>query len=136
MIENYFPDEINRKIQVKLHGRSIERMSRFKDIYCMMGKGGHGLLVGDHLLNLKGITAFAYGPTHLLIAFDDLRLEIYSMQLKLIKMIKAFAPKRITFLKLLVVPKGYESLIVLSNVGLKLVINRIEKSFFSAWPSR
>lgn len=106
-------------------------MSRFKDIYCMMGKGGNGLLVGDHLLDLKGITAFAYGPTHLLIAFEDLRLEIYSMQLRLIKVLKNFSAKRITFLKLLAVPKTYESLIVLANVGHKLIVNRIEKSFFS-----
>jgi len=74
LIENYFPDDINRKIQNKLNGRSIERMSRYKDTYCMMGKGGNGLLVGDNLLNVRGITAFSYGPTHLLIAFEDLRL--------------------------------------------------------------
>lgn len=40
----------------------------------MMGRGGNGLLVGDTLLELKGITAFAYGPGYLLIAFEDLRL--------------------------------------------------------------
>lgn len=74
LIENYFPEDINTKIKNKLGGRSIERMSRFKDVYCMMGRGGHGLLVGDQLLDLRGITAFAYGPTYLLIAFEDLRL--------------------------------------------------------------
>jgi hypothetical protein len=115
----------------KLGGRSIERMSRFKDLYCMMGKGGNGLLVGEHLLNLRGITAFAYGPTHLLIAFEDLRLEIYSLKLQLVKVLKNFATKRITYLKLLAVPKGYESMIVLMNVGTKLQVSRIEKSFFS-----
>lgn len=88
-------------------------------------------MVGDHLLDLRGITAFAYGPTNLLVAFEDLRLEIYSMQLKLIKVLKNFTTKRITFMKLLAVPKGYESLIVLANVGHKLIVNRIEKSFFS-----
>ena len=73
----------------------------------MMGKGGNGLLVGDHLMDLRGITAFAYGPTHLVIAFDDLRLEVYSLQLKLIKVLKNFSSKRITYLKLISVPKGY-----------------------------
>jgi hypothetical protein len=40
----------------------------------MMGKGGNGLLIGDQLMEMRGITAFTYGPTHLIIAFDDLRL--------------------------------------------------------------
>jgi len=44
-------------------------MSRYKDIYCMMGRGGNGLLIGDQILEFKGISAFAYGPTHLLIAY-------------------------------------------------------------------
>ena len=82
-------------------------MTRFKDVYCMMGKGGNGLLVGDHLMDMKGITAFAYGPTHLIVAFEDLRLEIYTMQLKLVKVLKNFSAKRINFLKLLAVPKIY-----------------------------
>lgn len=73
----------------------------------MMGKGGNGLLVGDHLMDMKGITAFAYGPTHLIVAFEDLRLEIYTMQLKLVKVLKNFSAKRINFLKLLAVPKTY-----------------------------
>lgn len=131
LLENYFPDDINNKIKSKLSGRSIERMSRYKDLYCMMGKGGNGLLVGDQMLEFRGITAFAYGPTHLLIAFEDLRLEVYSMQLRLIKSIKNFTTKKVTYLKLLAVPKGYESLIVLANVGNKLTVHRIEKSFFS-----
>ena len=82
-------------------------MSRFKDVYCMMGKGGNGLLIGDHLMEMRGITAFAYGPTHLIVTFDDLRLEIYTMQLKLVKVLKNFSPKKITFLKLVAVPKTY-----------------------------
>jgi hypothetical protein len=94
----------------------------------MMGKGGNGLLVGDQMLEFRGITAFAYGPTHLLIAFEDLRLDVYSMQLRLIKSIKNFTTKKVTYLKLLAVPKGYESLIVLANVGNKLTVHRIEKS--------
>jgi hypothetical protein len=81
---------------------------------------------------MKGITAFAYGPTHLIIAFEDLRLEIYTMQLKLVKVLKNFSAKRINFLKLLAVPKTYESLIILANIGNKLIVYRIEKSFFSA----
>ena len=91
----------------------------------MMGKGGNGLLIGDHLMQMRGITAFAYGPTHLIIAFDDLRLQIYTMQLKLVKVLKSFSPKRITFLKLLAVPKTYQSLIILANIGNKLTVHRI-----------
>jgi len=55
-------------------GRKIERMTRYKDSYCIMGKGGNGLLVGDNMLEFKGITAFAYGPNYLIIAYEDLRL--------------------------------------------------------------
>lgn len=91
----------------------------------MMGKGGNGLLVGDQILEFRGITAFAYGPTHLLIAYEDLRLEVYTMQLKLVKAIKNFTTKRVTYMKLLAVPKGYESLIVLANTGNKLYVHRI-----------
>ena len=57
-----------------MKGRTVERMSRFKDKYCMMGKGGNGLLVGDQFLDMKGITSFAYGPNYLIISFEDLRL--------------------------------------------------------------
>ncbi len=53
------------------------------------------------------------------------------MQLKLVKVLKNFSNKRITFLKLLAVPKTYESLIILANIGNKLIVYRIEKSFFS-----
>lgn len=131
LLENYFPEDINTKIRNKMGGRTVERMARYKDKYCMMGKGGNGLLVGDQMLELKGITAFAYGPNYLAIAFEDLRLEIYSLQLKLIKVIKNFSTKKISYLKLLTVPKNYESIILLANVGAKLFIHRIEKSFFS-----
>ena len=51
--------------------------------------------------------------------------------MKLIKVIKNFSAKRVTYLKILTVPKAYESIIVLANVGSKLYIHRIEKSFFS-----
>jgi hypothetical protein len=53
------------------------------------------------------------------------------MQLKLVKVLKNFSAKRITFLKLLAVPKNYESLIILANIANKLSVHRIEKSFFS-----
>ena len=46
-------------------------------------------------------------------------------------MIKNFSSRRITYLKLLATPKGYESLIVFYNMGHKLLVSRIEKSFFS-----
>jgi hypothetical protein len=114
-----------------MKGRTVEKMARYKDKYCMMGKGGNGLLVGDNMLELKAITAFAYGPNYLIIAFEDLRLEVYNLQLKLIKVIKEFSTRRVTYLKILIVPKAYESIILLSNVGNKLMIHRIEKSFFS-----
>ena len=114
-----------------MSGRSIEKMARYKDKYCMMGRGGNGLLVGDTMLEIKGITAFAYGPNYLVIAFEDLRLEVYNLQLKLIKVIKEFSTKRVSYLRILTVPKTYESIILLANVGTKLFIHRIEKSFFS-----
>lgn len=82
-------------------------------------------------MELKGISAFAYGPNFLLVAYEDLRLEVYSLQLRLIKSIKDFSTKRVTYLKLLTVPKGYENIILLSNQGNKLFAHRIEKSFFS-----
>lgn len=46
-------------------------------------------------------------------------------------MIKNFSTKKVSYLKLLTVPKNYESIILLGNVGAKLFIHRIEKSFFS-----
>lgn len=107
LFEHYFPEDINNKIRAKLTGRRIERMSRFKDVYCMMGKGGNGLLIGDYMMEVRGIIAFAYGPTYLVIAFDDLRLEVYTMQMKLVKVIKNFSLKPIIFLKILTVPKNY-----------------------------
>jgi len=69
LLENYFPEDINSKIKIKLHGRSIEKMSKFKETYCLLGKGGNGLLIGDQTLEFKGITAFAYAPQYLIIAF-------------------------------------------------------------------
>ena len=54
----------------------------------MLGKDGNGLLINDTFMDIRGATAFAYGPTHLIIAFADLRIEVYSLQLKLIKVLK------------------------------------------------
>ena len=97
----------------------------------MMGKGGNGLLIDDKFLNIRGATAFAYGPTHLIIAYEDLRLEVYSLQLRLIKTLKNFSFEKISFVKILQVPKGFESIVLLANSGKKLLVYRIEKSFFS-----
>jgi hypothetical protein len=69
LLDNYFPQDTNNKIKAKLGGRSIERMSRYKDTYCMMGKSGNGLLIGDYMMEVKGISAFAYGPNYLAIAY-------------------------------------------------------------------
>ena len=49
-------------------------MIRYRDTFCMMGKGGNGLLIDDKFLNIRGASAFAYGPTNLIIAYEDLRL--------------------------------------------------------------
>ena len=85
LLENYYPDDINDNIRLKMKGRGVERMARHKDKYCMMGQRGNGLLIGEQVLELKGISAFAYGPNYLLVAFEDLRLEVYSLQLRLVK---------------------------------------------------
>ncbi len=58
-------------------------------------------------MNLNGISAYSYGPNYLLIAFKDLRLDLYSLDLKLIKSFKKFFNKSVSFLKLLSIPKGY-----------------------------
>jgi len=44
-------------------------MNRFKDIYCMMGKGGNGLLIGDNYLDVRGVTAYCYGPNYFIVAY-------------------------------------------------------------------
>lgn len=56
---------------------------------------------------MRGITSYCYGPGYLIIAYEDLRLDVYSMQLKLIKSLKNFTFKKITFLKILSVPANY-----------------------------
>lgn len=42
-----------------------------------------------------------------MIAYEDLRLEVYTLQLKLIKTLKSFSHEKITFLKILQVPKNF-----------------------------
>ena len=107
LLEHYFPEDINATINSRLGTGNVERMTRYNDVYCMMGKGGNGLIIGSGFMNVSGITAFSYGPNFLIIAFKDLRLEVYSIDLKLIKTFKKFFPKPVTFLKLLSGPKGY-----------------------------
>lgn len=40
----------------------------------MLGHNGNGLLINDTYMDVRSVTAFAYGPTHLIIAYADLRL--------------------------------------------------------------
>lgn len=40
----------------------------------MLGKDGNGLLINDTFMDIKWATAFAYGPSYLIIAFADLRI--------------------------------------------------------------
>ena len=51
--------------------------------------------------------------------------------MKLIKAIKNFTERRITFLKIIGTPQNYESIILLSNCGKDIMVHRIEKSMFS-----
>lgn len=44
LIECYFPEEINRKIEDSIHTH-IERIGRYNDKLCVMGRG-RGLLIG------------------------------------------------------------------------------------------
>jgi hypothetical protein len=133
LLEHYEPDETNQRIRSKLPNSRIERMIRFRDVFCMMGKGGNGLLVDDQFMDVRGATAFDYGPMYLLVAFEDRRLEVYTSnrQLKLVKSLKNFSADKITFLKILSTPKTCESIIFLSCSGKKLSVHRLEKSFFS-----
>jgi hypothetical protein len=90
-------------------------MIRYKDNSCILAKDGNGLFVNNIFLNIHGATAFSYGPNYLIIAYNDKRLEIYSMQLELIKEIRNFSEKKISFLKILTVPKTYENIIILTS---------------------
>ena len=90
-----------------------------------MGKGGQGLIVDDHFMNITGATAFAFGPHYLIIAFTDLRVEVYSLQLKLIKSLKKFSMRKITFLKILNTPRPTEMIIILAAEDKKIYVHRI-----------
>ena len=65
------------------------------------------MVVGDQFLDVRGVTAYCYGPNFFVIAYDDLRLDIYTIGLKLIKTLKNFTEKKITFLKILGTPSTY-----------------------------
>ena len=94
------------KIRNKLKGR-IERLSRYKDVYCVLGKGGRGMVIGDAFMDVKGVTAYCYGPNYLVIAYEDLTLDVYTIGLKLIKSFKMFTTRKITFIKILSTPANY-----------------------------
>ncbi len=48
------------------------------------------MVVGDSYLDIRGVTAYCYGPNYFIIAYEDLRLDVYTMGLKLVKSIKNF----------------------------------------------
>ena len=83
------------------------------------------------MLDLKGITAYSYGPHYLVVAYENRTLEVYDMSLQLIKAIKDFSSKPIKFVKILNTPKTFEHIVILCNIGKKITIHRLEKSFFS-----
>lgn len=108
LLDHYEPEEENTRIQNKLPSQRVERMIKYKDHLCLLGKYGDGLLIDNTFMPVKGVSAFAIGQTHLIIAYEDLRLEVYTVnQLKLVKVFKNFSTKKISFLKILMVPKGY-----------------------------
>jgi len=129
LIEGYFPEEINRKIEDSLHAR-IERIGRYNDKLCVMGKG-RGLMIGEKAIDASGITAFAYGPSYLLVASEGGTLSAYSADLKPLKQFREFSAQNITFLKLVRSSKDFEGLAVIYSTGHDLVFCRMEKSFFS-----
>ena len=73
----------------------------------MLGKAGRGLIVGTEFMNVTNVSAYCYGPNYLLISYNDLMLEVYSLDLKLIKQFKKFSTRPLVYLKLLSIPKGY-----------------------------
>lgn len=48
------------------------------------------MVVGDLFLDVRGVTAYCFGPNYFIIAYDDLRLDVYTIGMKLIKTIKNF----------------------------------------------
>jgi len=102
----------------------------------MMGKNGNGLIIGNKYMDLSGISSFSYGPNFLLISFRDLRLEVYSLDQKPIKSFKKFFNRPASFLKQLLVPKGYESIVFLSHDDRDIYAHRLEKSLLSKLSSK
>lgn len=126
LLDHYEPEDENARIMNKLPYQRVEKMTKYKQHLCLLGKDGNGLLIDDLLMPVKGVTAFGIGPLHLIIAYEDLRLEVYSMQqLKLIKVLKNFSTKKINFLKILSAPKGFESIVLLTCEGRKVFVHRI-----------
>jgi hypothetical protein len=87
-------------------------------------------------MNIKDISAYSYGPNYLLIAFKDLRLDVYSLELKLIKSFKKFFSRNTTLIKLLSIPKGYENIVFLSHDNRDVYIHRLDKSLLSKLSSK
>lgn len=48
------------------------------------------MVVGDTFLDIRGVTAYCFGPNFFVIAYDDLRLDVYTTGMKLIKTLKNF----------------------------------------------
>ena len=83
------------------------------------------MVVGETFLDVRGVTAYCYGPNFFVIAYDDLRLDVYTLGMKLIKTLKNFTERKITYLKLITTPSNYESIIMLSNCSNDICIHRI-----------
>lgn len=83
------------------------------------------MVVGDTFLDVRGVTAYCFGPNYFLIAYDDLRLDVYTTGMKLVKTLKNFSERKITFLKIITTPPNYESIICLSNCGKDIMVHRI-----------
>ena len=83
------------------------------------------MVIGDTFMDIKGVTAYCYGPNYLVIAYEDLTLDVYTIGLKLIKSLKMFTNRKITFLKILSTPANYENIILMSHCGTDLLVHRI-----------
>ena len=83
------------------------------------------MVVGETFLDVRGVTAYCYGPNFFVIAYDDLRLDVYTLGMKLIKTLKNFTERKITYLKLITTHPNYESIIMLSNCSNDICIHRI-----------
>jgi uncharacterized metal-binding protein len=95
-----------------------------------MGRG-RGLLIGDRAIEANGITAFAYGPGHLMIATEDCTLSMHSLDLKPVKQFKEFTSQPITFIKIVNTPRDFEGIVIIYSTGHDILMCRFEKAFFS-----